>query len=272
MFKYKSKLSETKYPCLKTMEEILQWLVFAKSVDPYEIDPVFLGRLGAMAKYEGRKHVIISGHRPTSLQEKLYLNAGGVKNSDGTYSDPKGKVKGRVAKPKTSYHEFRIAVDSGDKYYRALNKNEPTSQQTNWIKFGLYKPLTIGNGIKPESSEDWHLQPIELLGVSRKDRHKWQPKLIIESPLEILASKNIISPINLNDWDKWLKDDYINANLIHNLLDNYYFVTNKKRGNIDDIINFALERKIITNKDYWQNKMPKNSEYVKLMIQRIVDK
>lgn len=277
-FKLKSKLSPTKYPCLQTMDEILQWLTFAKSVDPYELDPVFLGRLGAMAKEEGRKHIIISGHRNTKKQETLYLNAGGVKNADGTYSDPHGKVNGKVAKPNTSWHEFRLAVDSGDKYYKEINKTEATKNQTKWIKFGLFKPLTIGNGIKASSTEDWHLQVLESKGIPKEKRKQLEPTLIVieekkpKTSLEILYDNKIIS--NIMSWENWLKSPFIQGEIAKALIVNFYKNKTDKTDFIE-AINYLMSEKIISSKEYWldncaQTKFVK-SEWVKLIIDRMAE-
>lgn len=254
-FKLKSKISATKYPCLQTMDEILQWLVFAKSVDPYEIDPVFLGRLGAMAKDENRKHVILSGHRLTSLQEKLYLNAGGVKNSDGTYSDPYGKVNGRVAKPNRSFHEYKLAVDSGDKYYKAINKLESTFTQSKLNKYGLFKPLTIGNGIKESGCEDWHIQPIETYNLDLEGRKKMMPDYITEtqlSPYEILQSKSIMSKTGF-DWKSSCdKNELIRGDFCKALFTNFYkYKTKKWQFSFTEVLDYFVEQKIISDKSYW---------------------
>lgn len=278
-FKLVSKLSSTKYPCLQTMEEILQWLTFAPNVDPYEIDPVFLGRVGAMARDEKIKHHIISGHRPTSLQEKLYLAKGGVKNPDGTYSDPYGKVNGRVAKPNRSFHEFRLAIDSGTKYYKDINKVESALKQSKLNKYGLFKPLTIGQGIKESGCEDWHIQPIETLDASLEKRRELAPTFATQllSPYEILQSKSIINKVGF-DWEDACENNHqINGLYMKALINNYYkYQTKEWSFTFTQAIQYLFDEKIITNKETWMNWCQPNGkvsgEFAKIVIKRMSEK
>lgn len=154
----KSKLSATKYPCLP-LEDAMKWLNAIGSCDLKGVDPVFIGRLGAMCKEQKKKADLNSGKRDHAKQIKLFLDAGGHKNADGTYEGGSGKV----AKPGTSRHEYGLAVDTASLWLKALNKVESSKKQTVLNKFGLYKPLTKGNG--KTLLEDWHIEPIETLGV-----------------------------------------------------------------------------------------------------------
>lgn len=277
-FKYKSKLSPTKYPCLQTMNEILQWILFENGVDPYELDPVFLGRLCAMAKEEGKKHLIGSGYRSTKKQESLYLAKGGVKNSDGSYSDPHGKVNGRVARPNTSWHEFRLAVDSSDKYYKSLHENDSTNNQAKWIKFGLFKPLTIGNGIKSSSAENWHIQPLESLGIVINKRKDLAPTLIVKTedikptktPTQVLFDKRIISTLEWNDWLN--KEQCIQSEYMKSLIINFYLFFSGEKDFLK-AMSFIADKKLISDKSWWLDKLSRpqeiESKWCKILVERM---
>ena len=108
---------------------------------------------------QNKKIGINSGRRDHEKQIKLFLEAGGHKNKDGTYEGGSGKV----AKPGTSRHEFGLAIDTPTLWLKLLNKIEASLKQTTLNHYGLHKPLTKGNG--KTLLEDWHIEPIETLGV-----------------------------------------------------------------------------------------------------------
>ena len=144
------------------------WLKFGNPRQS-DIDPVFAGRLAALARHHG---VLIhitgnGGHRQASDQIRAYITSGGRKLLSGAWVGGNGTA----AKPGTSPHEKGLAVDTSDAWLKELNKLELTALQLELIKFGLYKPLTPGNrpatkvNIRPVW-EDWHIQPIELAGLA----------------------------------------------------------------------------------------------------------
>ena len=121
------------------------------------IDPVLLGRYAALVKDKHSKGAtgvgyITYGYRSFSEQEELFFNGGGKKNSDGTYSKPSSWVGGtEVATPGFSTHEYGLAIDVSDTTIRALKNSDLKP-------YGLYKRL---------SSENWHIEPIEVSDWAR---------------------------------------------------------------------------------------------------------
>lgn len=165
----RSKLSKTKYPCLE-LNKAYEWLTFDHPEDKVNLDPILIGRLGAMAKANNRKMNIYSGYRSTSKQTTLYKNSSG-KLVNGKWVGGSGYV----APPGSSWHEYALAVDIGTDYYKNLEKDAKTSSQAVWKTYGLFKPMTKGNGTKVV--ESWHVQPLETVGV--KDKSSLQPAGIV---------------------------------------------------------------------------------------------
>ena len=131
------KLSSDAYPMANPEE----WLVFNES-SPNGIDPVFAGRLAALARDHNQKICINSGFRTFQEQTELYQTNHGI----GT------------TLPGYSWHEFGEAVDSSSAWVIQIDNVQILSQAL-LSKSGLCKPLTTGNNYSP--SENWHLQPIE---------------------------------------------------------------------------------------------------------------
>jgi len=136
--KVRSMLNPSAYPQASPNK----WLLFAKSRQR-RIDPVFAARLAALARSRNKKITITSGFR--TKREQLYW-----------YKLRKGKG---ALKPGTSWHEYGGAADSISSWVRKLD-NVELSLQLELARFGLCKPLALGNDFYPP--EDWHLQPIEL--------------------------------------------------------------------------------------------------------------
>jgi len=164
-----SKLS-TKFP----MEEPAQYLIFANKWQQ-GIDPIFAGRLAALTKYmrlylKNPKLMlhVSSGDRRTDEQIKLYIKNGGKQMPDGSWTGGNGYV----AIPGTSFHEYGVAIDTSDQWLKKLEKDLATDLQKTLMKFGMFKPLTKGNGSRV--LEDWHIQPIETRGIGRFDFKKKQ--------------------------------------------------------------------------------------------------
>lgn len=118
--------------------------------DWQQLDPVFVGRLAYLAKIKGVKVKLTEGYRSTARQTELY-------NQYREYMRTgKGSVK-LAARPGTSWHEFRLAVDTSTQPIRGMGNGELKA-------YGLCKPI---------KSEGWHIQPLETSNTS--DRRKWEP-------------------------------------------------------------------------------------------------
>lgn len=118
--------------------------------DHTQLDPIFAGRLAQVAKSTGAKIKLTEGYRSAARQQELY-------NQYLRYlRTGEGDVK-LAAKPGTSWHEFRLAIDTSTQPIRSMNNTE-------LAPYGLCKPI---------KSEGWHIQPIETKGQS--DRAKFEP-------------------------------------------------------------------------------------------------
>ncbi len=116
-----------------------------------ELDPVFAGRLAYYAKCNGSRIIITEGYRSPERQLQLY----------NQYLEYKRTGKGSIrlaAAPGTSWHEYRLAIDTSSYPARGASNAE-------LAKYGLCKPI---------KSEGWHIQPIETMNQS--DRKKFAPK------------------------------------------------------------------------------------------------
>lgn len=164
----RSKLDAKKFPCITDMEEIRKYITWNSNVDIYLLDPVFLGRFAHMCKDLGIKGNINSGYREPFRQIQLYVAVGGYQLQDGTWTGGKKTV----AIPGRSWHEWKQALDTDTQKIKDINKIEATKDQKILMKYGLFKPLTEGN--KTTIQEDWHIQPIETLGV--KDKASLMPE------------------------------------------------------------------------------------------------
>lgn len=121
------------------------------------LDPILAGRLAAIAKDNKTKLQITSGYRSSAEQIRLY----------NLYKV--GKLKS-AAKPGTSWHEFRLAVDTSTQPIRLMGNDKLK-------KYGLCKPI---------KSEGWHIQPIETNGQA--DRKRFEPILVKEEEEELKKS------------------------------------------------------------------------------------
>lgn len=135
-FPYKSALDPEAYPTLMPDE----WSYWVKAENcNANIDPVFMGRLAALAKAHNKKLIFYSGFRTYDKQKELY----------NMYLKGTGNL---AAKPGSGWHEFGAAVDAKD-WVRELGAKE-------MAKYGLCKPV---------SGESWHIQPIETKnGLNKK--------------------------------------------------------------------------------------------------------
>lgn len=126
----KSKLSN-KYP-VKNPVGIL-------TGDYQNLDPIFAGRLANVCPMK-----LTESYRTNARQTELY----------NQFLRCELKL---AAKPGTSWHEFRLAVDTSSQPIRGMTNSQLKP-------YGLCKPI---------KSEGWHIQPIETLGET--DRKKWEP-------------------------------------------------------------------------------------------------
>lgn len=165
-----TRLDPNKYP---TADPKL-YLTFLPGVDA-DIDPVFAGRLAAFAKAYGVKLSINSGYRAVEKQIKLFLAQGGKYDPKiGYYWTTNVPAHKRtVAKPGKSFHNFRLAIDTNSPWAKLIDKDAATIQQKELLKFGIFKPMTKGNGCSV--LEDWHIQPIETLNVPAEKRKSLMP-------------------------------------------------------------------------------------------------
>jgi len=119
-----------------------QWLTGA---DYRELDPVFAGRLAYLAKDKKVNLSLTEAYRSTARQAELYQ----------MYLDYRRTGKGSIksaAKPGTSWHEFRLAVDTSTQPIRGMNNAQLKP-------YGLCKPI---------AGEGWHIQPIETAGKTNR--------------------------------------------------------------------------------------------------------
>lgn len=115
-----------------------------------DLDPIFAGRLANLAESKGVAIKITAGYRSSEKQAELYKQYLNYKKTG------KGSVK-LAARPGTSFHEFRLAIDTSTKPFRQMD-NEQLKP------YGLCKPI---------KAEGWHIQPIETMG--QRDPKNWAP-------------------------------------------------------------------------------------------------
>lgn len=125
-----------------------------------EIDPVFAGRLAALARDKNTYITVLSGYRSQEEQINSYKDSGGHQDENGNWIGGNGYA----AKPGTSWHQYGQAIDTSDPWLKALEKDYKTTEQKTLLKYGLFKPLTVGNG--KSVLEDWHIQPVETIGIT----------------------------------------------------------------------------------------------------------
>ncbi len=176
--KVESKLDPFAY---KGVEDPSKYLYFANTAQTL-IDPVFAGRLAKYAKDYG---IIISitsngGKRSYEDQVKAYKASGGYQDKNGSWKGGNGTA----AVPGTGWHELGFAIDIDKKKedmpeLRSLYANDKTVDQKGLLEYGLFKPMTPGNGYLGKgvkgskgTPEPWHIQAIETEGIPKKDRFK----------------------------------------------------------------------------------------------------
>ena len=172
----RSKLSATAY---KTAPPE-QWLTGA---DYRELDPVFAGRLACLARDKKVNLSLTEAYRSTARQAELY------RQYQEYLRTGKGSIKS-AARPGTSWHEFRLAVDTSTQPIRGM-----TNAQLK--PYGLCKPI---------ASEGWHIQPIETAG--KTNRAAYAPEEVEDmTEAEVLklieqSRKVYKKPADLPEWAK----------------------------------------------------------------------
>lgn len=150
-----------------------KYLVFFENEEESQIDPIFAGRLAYFGKANHIPVFVQDGFRSYQLQVQRYVQSGGYQKADGTWTGGDNSA----AKPGESWHEFGEAIDTYNlgiyctEYLRntLYSNTAATSQQTELINKGIFKPLTTGNNkSKPEA---WHVQPYsETDGIAVQGR------------------------------------------------------------------------------------------------------
>lgn len=165
-----SRFNASKYPTADPAKH----LKFLPGVDS-NIDPVFAGRLAAFARDHKAIIEINSGYRSIDRQKELFFAQGGKYDARQGYYWPSTvpASKRTVAKPGSSFHNFRLAIDTSSAWAKKIDKDAATSMQKELLKYGLFKPMTKGNGCSV--LEDWHIQPIETLNVPLEQRMGLMP-------------------------------------------------------------------------------------------------
>ncbi|MDA8233218.1 MAG: peptidoglycan-binding protein [Clostridia bacterium] len=164
-----SLLDKDKYPLVDPM-----FYVFFQKQHQKDIDPIFSGRLAAFAKSNKIVVFVGSGYRSYQEQVRSYIKSGGYKYKNGNWVGGDGSA----AKPGNSWHNFGEAIDiswQGEPssiFFKGLyGHREATKEQKELTKFGIFKPLTSGNGMRKKSQlENWHIQPIETEGIKVNKR------------------------------------------------------------------------------------------------------
>jgi N-acetylmuramoyl-L-alanine amidase len=88
-----------------------------------------------------------------------------------------------------------------------------------------------------------------------------------KSPLQILQEKSIITSVS--EWTSWLAEEYIDKELCHALMKNFYLYKSG-RNNLNKAIDYIYSQKIISDINYWTNDELKESKYMKIVIERMV--
>ncbi len=113
------------------------------------IDPVFKGRLAALARDMGQTADFGEGFRDLARQQEFY----------DRYLAGTGAL---AARPGMSKHNMGLAVDTQSGWLQSLNDGIAVERQTALLQYGLCKPMADDAG---QGHEAWHIQPLESLNV-----------------------------------------------------------------------------------------------------------
>ncbi len=125
-----------------------------------EIDPVFRARLAALARDNKQYFRFGEGLRDYDRQKYFW-----DKYIAGTGS--------LAAFPGFGRHNWGMAADTKSTWLQNLEYTLSTANQKTLEIYGLFKPLTKGNGTAEKDRENWHIQPIETNGVQIPDLNSW---------------------------------------------------------------------------------------------------
>lgn len=162
-----SLLSKTDY----VLADPIYYLNFTNPIQS-GIDLIFAGRLAAFARDNNIAIRITSngGKRNSDDQVRAYINSGGYQDKTGNWTGGDGTA----ARPGISWHENGEAVDVKNQSIKSLYGDwASTENQKKLTAYGIFKPLTTGNGVSSNKSEDWHIQPIETQGISANKRRSF---------------------------------------------------------------------------------------------------
>lgn len=120
------------------------------------VDPLFAQRLANFAKAKNQKMKLNETYRSTELQ-RMYYNEYLQYKKTGRVGVHGIKL---AAKPGTSSHEFRLAID--------VDKSHP-------LFYAKNDELKIYGLCKPVKSETWHIQPIETNTTNSSVFKKFEP-------------------------------------------------------------------------------------------------
>jgi peptidoglycan hydrolase-like protein with peptidoglycan-binding domain len=109
------------------------------------IDPVFKGRLAALARDAGQVAAFGEGFRSIERQAWFYQR----------YLDGTGAL---AAKPGHSRHNMGLAVDAQSGWLQQLDEGKSVAVQNTLLQYGLCKPMADGEG---RGREPWHIEPVE---------------------------------------------------------------------------------------------------------------
>jgi peptidoglycan hydrolase-like protein with peptidoglycan-binding domain len=109
------------------------------------IDPVFKGRLAALARDAGQVAAFGEGFRSIERQAYFYQR----------YLDGTGAL---AAKPGHSRHNMGLAVDTQSGWLQQLDEGKGVTAQNTLLQYGLCKPMADGEG---RGREPWHIEPVE---------------------------------------------------------------------------------------------------------------
>ena len=166
----KSKLS-LEYP----MADPKKYLIF-ENQSMSGIDPTFAGRLAALARDHNTTIYIgsVSGLRSYQDTVNLWFAHGGIYDKKTGRFLPGPNFDYIPAYPGSSWHVNGEAVDAGSSAWILNMCNGNTMSQSELLKYGLFKPLSTGNGYPKgnQAAEPWHIQPIETKGITNVEERR----------------------------------------------------------------------------------------------------
>lgn len=217
--------------------------LFFKNKNQNDIDPIFAGRLAAFAVDNNLVIYVGSGYRSYDEQVACYKKSGGYKDTSGNWIGGDGSA----AKPGSSWHNFGEAIDiswngeESSQYIRNLyGHKESTEEQIELIKYGIFKPLTSGNGKKGSLLEEWHIQPIETQKAKVTDRKSFYEayKSVKLDQLPSAPNVDVNDSITGTNEQSNFQNEGMGKSIIDNLINNTSLGLSKAKK--DSMINMAI--------------------------------